>query len=68
MTLSDSQQSDVVITGQRAHLVQVIAAELDKPSVYMGGPSPRSRRIAEEVMCRLEHWGADAQTGRQERP
>lgn len=29
--------------------IEVIAAVLDYPSVYMGGPSPHARRTAEQV-------------------
>lgn len=50
----------VTITGDRTDLVQVIAVELDKPSIYMGGPSPRSRQVAEEVMRRLDLRAASA--------
>jgi hypothetical protein len=34
----------------REVLIGRIAAELDKPSVYMGGPSKRSLRLAEAVV------------------
>jgi hypothetical protein len=45
--------NDVALVGDRAEMVYAIAAELDKPSVYMGGPSARSLRIAGAVMDRL---------------
>jgi len=32
-----------------------IAAILDYPSVYMGGPSPRSQKIADSIVKRLLH-------------
>lgn len=35
----------------RDELVYRVAAELDKPSVYMGGPSKRSMRLAEAVVA-----------------
>lgn len=34
----------------REDLAFLIAGELDKPSVYMGGPSARSKRQAEAIM------------------
>jgi len=31
-----------------------IAAQIDYPSVYMGGPSPRAMKIAEKIIVGLE--------------
>jgi hypothetical protein len=39
-----------VLVRDRDTLIGRIAAELDKPSVYMGGPSKRSLRLAEAVV------------------
>lgn len=36
---------------------QIIAVELDKPSVYMGGPSKRSSRLAEDILLTLDFRG-----------
>ena len=35
-------------------LLHLIAADLDRPSLYMGGPSPASKRKAADVMRRIE--------------
>lgn len=40
----------------RGEVIFTIAAELDKPSVFMGGPSRRSFRIATAIMERLSRF------------
>lgn len=56
--------------------VHVVARRLDRPSLYAGGPSQRSMRIAEQVVSALEandllSVGAEPEhtpRGRSERP
>jgi hypothetical protein len=44
------------LIARRNELVHRIAAELDKPSVYMGGPSKVSRRRAEKIVDLLPDY------------
>lgn len=53
--------TDMVLVADRDELVHTIAAELDKPSLR-GGPSARSRRIAEHVVDRLGRFDAAAKS------
>ena len=47
----------------RMRAVQTVACALDKPSVYMGGPSRRSLSQAETVIQALEAGGLLATAG-----
>lgn len=42
---------------QHAYAKHIIAAVLDRPSIYMGGPSQPSLRRAEEILDQLLHNG-----------
>lgn len=50
----DSEPSEPQQPADRELLVHLIACELDKPSVYMGGASQRSKRKAEAIMQIVE--------------
>ena len=50
-------EGDLIEASTRDLVLHIIASELDKPSVYMGGPSPRSRRTAAKIVERLEANG-----------
>lgn len=41
-------------TGDKELFIRVIGSILDRPSVYMGGASPRSRRTAESIWDELQ--------------
>lgn len=45
-----SEMSDA----ERLLVQRQIAAQIDYPSVYMGGPSPRAMKLAERIMQGLE--------------
>lgn len=45
-----------LIVRDREALVHGIATELDKPSIYMGGPSVSSRRKAERIVALLPDY------------
>lgn len=45
-------------TEERERLKYRLAAELDRPSVYMGGPSQQSLRVAERLMWIIEEEAA----------
>ena len=41
-------------SNERLTVQRVIASILDHPSVYMGGPSPRSLKLADSILVYLE--------------
>lgn len=42
-------------------LIHHIAVVLDKPSIYMGGPSMKSRRQATKILEQLDYLGYQIQ-------
>ncbi len=42
---------------ERLTVQRVIAAQIDYPSVYMGGPSKRAAKIADNILTYLEASG-----------
>jgi hypothetical protein len=57
----DGEPSEPQQQFDRELLVHLIACELDKPSVYMGGPSQRSKRKAEAIMQIVERPSATSE-------